>query len=124
MTVALAGVPTALDHNITEARFLGVTLEVATLFRWMVYHPPDNRPITSKKGTVYRQQVAAGWPDLVLARAGTVLVRELKTRTGRVSAAQTAWHAALTAAGLDVAVWRPADWPSIVATLGMPAGPP
>ena len=36
---------------------------------------------------------------------------------GRVSVAQNAWLEALEACGLEVHVWRPADWEAIVARL-------
>jgi hypothetical protein len=51
-----------------------------------------------------------GVPDLVLARAGTVLLAELKAASGRVTAEQWAW---LEAAGPCGRLWRPADWDSI-----------
>lgn len=117
MTIVRVGVPTDIHPDIGETELQRLVGLVARLFGWRTYHPPDNRPITSRRGTVYRQDVDPGWPDLVLARAGTVLFRELKTRTGRLSPAQRAWHEALAAAGLDVAIWRPAMWPEIVATL-------
>lgn len=51
----------------------------------------------------------AGWVDRVYVGPGGALFRELKTETGKVSAAQRQWIDALHAAGLDVDVWRPAD---------------
>jgi hypothetical protein len=37
------------------------------------------------------------------------MFRELKTERGRLSDDQRTWLRALTAAGIDAAVWRPAD---------------
>lgn len=50
----------------------------------------------------------AGWPDLVLWRS-RLIVRELKSERGRLSAAQVRVIAALRTAGVDAGVWRPAD---------------
>lgn len=92
---------------ISERAFQDVVIEYARLNGWIVYHPFDSR------------HSEAGWPDLALTheQMGRFLLRELKTDTGRVSAAQTAYHQALRAAGVDVAVWRPRDWSEIEATL-------
>ncbi len=51
-----------------------------------------------------------GVPDrLVLMPGGRLTLVELKTTTGRLSAAQTAWHAAAEARGVIVEVLRGAD---------------
>lgn len=62
--------------------------------------------------------VQAGWPDIVLVRAGRLFGLELKTPTGRVSPAQRTAHASLSAAGaivrvcygLDPAIETLRDW--------------
>ena len=61
----------------------------------------------------------AGFPDLVLVHPDKrqVLYRELKSERGRLTFEQHEWGRVLTAAGADYAVWRPADWPTIVARL-------
>jgi hypothetical protein len=47
-----------------------------------------------------------------------LLYVEVKTATGRLRAAQRVWLALLAAVpGVEVYVWRPANWQSIVATL-------
>jgi hypothetical protein len=56
--------------------------------------------------------VPPGWPDLTLYGQGGLIYRELKTEIGRLSVAQKATHADLSAAGQDVAVWRPSDMAS------------
>jgi hypothetical protein len=52
-----------------------------------------------------------GFPDLTVVGAHGVLFRELKSERGRVTADQRRWLDALAAAGADVVVWRPCDWP-------------
>lgn len=48
--------------------------------------------------------VRPGWPDLLIVKDGRLYGLELKTETGRLSTAQVAAHAALTAAGAEIAV--------------------
>lgn len=55
----------------------------------------------------------AGWVDLVLARDGRVLFRELKADRGRLTAAQRECLHLLRLGGLDVSVWKPAMWSAI-----------
>jgi hypothetical protein len=87
---------------VTERQFQQQVLDWALLNGWLVYHPFDSR----------RSQV--GFPDLTLVRDGRLVFAELKTATGRVSAAQHEWLGALRAvAGCETHVWRPADWPVV-----------
>jgi hypothetical protein len=70
--------------------------------RWshlLLYHTRDSRGSH------------AGFPDLVIVTGTSVLFRELKSETGRVSAAQQNWLDALAGVGADADVWRPADLP-------------
>lgn len=71
----------------------------ARQFGWLCYHTHDSR----------RSQ--PGWPDVFLTHphTGKIIVRELKTMTGRVTKAQREWLDALGNAGLDTGVWRPID---------------
>lgn len=59
------------------------------------YHTHDSRRSPS------------GFPDLVCVGPRGVLYRELKRQNGKLTKAQEAWLAALTAAGQDAGVWRP-----------------
>lgn len=54
-----------------------------------------------------------GWPDLVLWRPDRIIFRELKSETGKLTPAQRDLLLSLRAAGADVLVWRPSDWPDI-----------
>jgi hypothetical protein len=56
-----------------------------------------------------------GFPDLVLARDGEVLFRELKTDRGRLTEAQR--HSLEVLGG---EVWRPNDWSEVEATIDAP----
>ena len=49
---------------------------------------------------------------MLLVRERVVWI-ELKSETGRLSPEQAAWIDALKAAGQEVYVWRPDQWPEI-----------
>lgn len=90
----------------SEAQFQAAVIELATRCGWLTHHEYDSRRST------------AGFPDLVLVRAPRTLFIELKTQRGRVRPEQRAWlETLLCCPGVEVAVWRPADWPTIEATL-------
>lgn len=96
---------------LTEAQFQQRVVDLAKLTGWhCVHYRPAwqagkfRTPLTGDRGA----------PDLILARRGVVLLAELKTDRGRLSPEQKAWLAALGPYGR---VWRPRDWPAIVAEL-------
>lgn len=100
------------ELKIPERDFQAQVIELARMTGWRVAH---FRPAMDSKGR-WKTAVAgdgAGFPDLVLARPGKLLFRELKSNTGKVEPEQVAWGDALRAAGADWAVWRPRDWPFI-----------
>lgn len=88
----------------------------AHAFGWRVAH---FRPALTKHG--WRTAVSAdgkGFPDLVLTQAeGGTVFRELKRDATKLDADQEAWGKALTDSGADWAVWRPRDWPEVLAFL-------
>lgn len=118
-------------YRWSEDDLLNNTVQLAMYHRWAVFHPlpalrADGRWRTATKGH-------KGFPDLVLARAGLVLFRELKGydkrgRLGVVSPEQRDWGRQLdpgwqhrigytpdTPPPFDV--WTPDDWPLIQAIL-------
>lgn len=90
---------------MTEAQLQAAVIDAAHMFGWLVHHVKPARTPDGKWLT--RIQGDAGFPDLVLARAGEVLFVELKSATGRVRPEQSTWLDHL--GGL---VWRPEDWTS------------
>jgi hypothetical protein len=56
----------------------------------------------------------AGFPDLVATNGDSVMFIEVKSAIGRLSAGQKAWLNLLSAAGMEVHVWRPADLPTAI----------
>ena len=72
---------------------------------WLFVH---FRPARTDRGWRTAMEGDKGFPDLVLARGGVVILAELKSEKGRVSPDQEYW---IKAAGAQV--WRPSDWPKI-----------
>ena len=100
---------------IREDEWQDTVVQAAQLLGWRVAH---FRTARTKDG--WRTPVAAdgkGFPDLVLVGHGRLIVAELKSNTGRVTAEQQAWLDALTAAGIETHVWRPRDWHHVLETL-------
>lgn len=91
---------------MTEDEFLQQVREVALSYRWLAYH------------THRSDRSDPGFPDLVLVKADRVIFAELKSPNGRLRTDQRTWLAALQGAGQEVALWRPADLPEVVAVLG------
>lgn len=86
-----------MTPKMTEAQLQQAVCDFLNLTKMRYYHTFDSR----------RSQ--PGFPDLVIVGRGGILYRELKTETGKVSAAQQAWLDALKAVGADARVWRPED---------------
>lgn len=73
----------------TEDEYLAAIIDAARWCGWRMHHC---RPARSRTGTWATPiQGDAGFPDLVVARAGAVQLIELKTDTGRLSEHQRAW---------------------------------
>jgi len=103
-------VQTILARAMTEAALQSCVLDYARLTGWRAVHfrPAQNdsgRWLTPIEGD-------PGWPDLVLARPGRLVVAELKSARGRVEPDQQAWITLLGSVGgaVSVYVWRPVDW--------------
>jgi hypothetical protein len=94
------------------------------LNRWACCH---FRP--ARTGTGWRTAIQGhtGFPDIVLARAGVVLLRELKGPKGALSPEQRDWARQIDPAWGTPAVaggahrvwsafdlWRPADWDTLI----------
>lgn len=73
---------------------------------WLLYH------------TRYSLRSPAGFPDLVLVRRGRLIFAELKRDGKDPTPAQQGWAEQLRACqGVEVYLWRPADWDDIVKIL-------
>lgn len=84
----------------SEKEFQENVVALAKTLGYMVYHPYDSRRSTP------------GYPDLTLVKGRRLIMAELKTATGKVSAHQQEWIDALGQVDgqLQVVVWRPEHW--------------
>ena len=95
---------------ISEKQFQKQVIEFAQLRKWKVAHFRPARVMVNGKET-WRTPVSGdgeGFPDLILARRGKVLFRELKAESGKASPEQLAW---LYEVGGKI--WRPSMWAMI-----------
>lgn len=108
---------TAMKYTppISEDAFQSQVIDLARALGWKTAH---FRPALTKSGN-WITAVAGdgkGFPDLVLVR-DRVIFAELKRDTEKPSSAQRDWLDALERAGVEVYVWRPADFDDIVEVL-------
>src|SRR5258706_10722087 len=90
---------------MTEREWQAQVVQLARTLGWdHIYHTHDSR------------SSEPGFPDLVLVRERVVYL-ELKTDTGKLSAAQEGWIAALVRARAEVYVCRPMDLPRLAKIL-------
>lgn len=91
-------------------------IQLAHLFGWRVAHFRAAQTLSGHWRTACAGD-GAGFPDLVLLKPDRVIYAECKGPKTRVSVEQHLWIEGLRAAGQDVRIWRPSDWPEIEATL-------
>ncbi len=102
--------PTApAEDPASEKELQADVVRFAKRHGWLVYHTTDSR------------KSAAGFPDLILLRGSVLIVAELKTATGKVTADQATWLESFRAAGVATYLWRPGDWLVIQRVLSAPA---
>jgi hypothetical protein len=101
--------------KLSERAFQDMVIDLAHLCKWKVTHFRPARVIVDGKETFRTAlQGDKGFPDLILARSGTVIHAELKTDKGVLSQEQILWSYAL---GNTWRLWRPCHWPQIVKEL-------
>lgn len=93
-----------LVNAMSEDQLQTIVMETAKLLGWVVVH---HRPARTADGWRTAIQGQKGFPDLVLARDGEVMFRELKRQKGKPDEGQIIWLEALGEYG---GIWRPADW--------------
>lgn len=96
---------------MTEADFQGRIIDAAKVHGWRVAH---FRPAKTARGWRTPMQGDVGFPDLVLARRGVLVLAELKDATRRVEPEQQLW---LDQLGSHGRLWRPKDWPAVLAEI-------
>jgi hypothetical protein len=95
----------ALAAGMTEAKLQANVIELARVYGWLVHH---TRPAQRQSGSWSTPiQGDAGYPDLTLAKPGSLLLVELKSQRGTRTRDQIRWAQALHP---HYRLWRPADW--------------
>lgn len=89
--------------RMTEAHLTETVIQLAKFHGWQVTH---FRPALTEHGWRTPLSGHKGFPDLVLARGGDVLIVELKTEKGRTTKEQERWAQAI---GSQYRLWRPRD---------------
>lgn len=84
---------------MTEAELMEGVRGLCRFHGYPVFHVRDSRGAWGP-----------GYPDLTICGQRGVIFRECKSASGMLRPDQRAWGRALTSAGADWAVWRPADW--------------
>lgn len=97
--------------RLAEADWQSRVVDLAGLRGWRHVHFRAART-TDGWRTPVSGPLGAGFPDLLLVR-DRVVFAELKSVRGRVTPEQRHVHDALRAAGAEVHVWRPVDWPQV-----------
>jgi hypothetical protein len=98
---------------LTEKEFAQQVADLARILGWACY-----RVWLSVRSP-------AGFPDLTLVRPPRLIFAELKSEKGRLSPAQEAWLELLRQVpGVEVHVWRPSDWPTILGVLSRDGAAP
>ena len=89
--------------SMTEDQLASLVIELARFHGWKVVH---FRPARLGKRWMTPVQGDVGSPDLMMARAGTVILAELKAERGSLRPEQKEWAEAI---GACHRVWRPRD---------------
>jgi hypothetical protein len=102
----------ALSLTLSEADWQQRVIDTAKVHGWRVAH---FRPAMTQRGRWVTPMTGhPGFPDLVLARGGVLIVAELKRHGGKPTPQQREWLAALGGYGR---LWRPTDWPDVLREL-------
>jgi len=101
----------------SEAHFEQRVVKMADLYGWCGRHERNSEDARGIHTLRHGGHVCGlGWPDWVFFKEGyPPKFRELKSDLGRLGPRQQWYQAKFRACGFDVGVWRPRDWPRIVA---------
>lgn len=107
--------------TLSEADWQTRVTDTAQRYGWRHCHI---RKATVRAGRIATPTSVPGWPDLVLWHEThrVVVYVELKTDKGKLSPAQVDVLESLSAAGALIGIWRPRDWPQVLAFLQDPHG--
>jgi len=98
MTTTRAKPTIPKPRRTEEANIQAAIIELCLLLGFLVFHDHDSR------------RNRAGFPDLIIAGYGVVIIIELKTDRNEPTPEQHAWLNAFTDAGLNARVYRTSAW--------------
>lgn len=101
--------------RMTEAHLTEVLVEAGMLYGWQVTH---FRPAKTERGWRTPLQGHSGFPDLVLARDGIILVAELKIGSKKPRPDQQKWATAI--GPVHYRLWTDRNLPEALAELRAP----
>ena len=90
---------------MTETDLQNAIIELAELLGYRIYH-------VARVKRQLRTKTSIGFPDLVMAKSGRLILSELKSAHGVTTWEQKIWLSLLveTVPGIEVYEWRPKDW--------------
>ncbi|MEO1065360.1 MAG: hypothetical protein AAFZ07_28420 [Actinomycetota bacterium] len=98
-----------LAKAMSEAELQSTVMDYAATVGWLCHHARKTRHASGKVSTPI--QGHKGFPDVVFARTGRLVIVEFKSHRGTLSPEQRAWAAVLgSISGIELYVWRPLDW--------------
>jgi hypothetical protein len=105
--IAAKAPPVPIAETVAEKDFQDAVCRLADESGWEWFHPRNNR------------ENKDGYVDLTLFHPvrRRIVFAELKTETGRRSAAQDNWAETIAESGGEYWLWRPSDWADIVEIL-------
>ena len=105
----------------TERDFTRAVIELARASGWLVSHFGNTVKVVRKRDgrtLAVPDKDAAGFPDLVCARRGRLVVAELKMPGKKPTLGQVAWLQEMDLVeGGDAYAWWPKDWDTIMEVL-------
>ncbi len=102
--------------RLSEAQFQRNVVEWAKVYGWQVHGERPGRYSDGRWATMV--QGVAGFPDLILVRPPRLVIAELKVAKNKPTLLQNVWLELLALVpGVEVHVWRPEQWSTILATL-------
>lgn len=107
-------VPESLPAGISEREFTAAVVDLGRSLGWLAHH---TRPARTGKGWRTPVMGDAGFVDVVAAKAGRLLLIELKKAGGRLRPGQKVWAATLMHGPAEYYQWRPSQWGEIVRTM-------
>ena len=98
-----------LAKAMSETELQSAVMAYASTVGWLGHHARKALRQSGKVSTPI--QGDKGFPDVVFARTGRLVVVEFKAHRGTLSKDQRIWTAVLgSIPGIELYVWRPTDW--------------